>query len=306
MRGATIMTRCRHACLGLLCAAGLAQAAPPARVVGLGGAITEIVYALDAGGSLVGADASSIYPPEALKLPKVGYYRSFSVEGVVSLKPELVLASDQSGPPQALEQLRRLGGKVVVLPSAPTVSALDQRILGSAEALDRIAAGKALVARIHHELGALRELAPAASDGRQPRPRVLLVSSHTGKMLAAGDDTAGGEMLKLVGATNVLAGQTGYKPFSAEAAAALRPDVIVTTSMSVQAGGGAQAFLAQPGLNATPAARNRRIVVMDDLLLLGFGPRLPDALRQLQAGLRGDGTAGIGNTGGAPGAGGSR
>lgn len=269
----------RHALLFLLCIAGMTQAAPPARVVGLGGAITEIVYALDAGPSLVGADASSIYPPAALKLPKVGYYRTFSVEGVASLKPDLILASDQSGPPQSLEQLKRLGSKVVVLPSAPTLAALDQRILGSAQALDRNAQGKALVERIHAEL---RDIKPAA--GAQA-PRVLLVSSHTGKMQAAGDDTAGGEMLKLVGATNVVAGQTGYKPFSAEAAAALRPDVIVTTTMSIEANGGADGFLAQPGLNATPAAKNRRIVVMDDLLLLGFGPRLPEALRQLQAGV---------------------
>lgn len=270
------MTLLRQALLSLLCAAGMTHAAPPARVVGLGGAITEIVYALDAGGTMVGADSSSIYPPAALKLPKVGYYRTFSVEGVASLKPNLVLASDQSGPTQAFEQLQRLGSKVVVLPSAPTLAALDQRILGVAAALDMQARGTALVDRLHAEL---REIKPPAQ-----RLRVLMVSSHTGKMQAAGEDTAADAMLALAGATNVLAGQTGYKPFSAEAAAALKPDVIVTTTMSVSASGGVDKFLAQPGLNATPAARQKRVIVMDDLLLLGFGPRLPDALRQLQAG----------------------
>lgn len=270
------MTLLRQALLSLLCAAGMTHAAPPARAVGLGGAITEIVYALDAGGTMVGADSSSIYPPEALKLPKVGYYRTFSVEGVASLKPNLVLASDQSGPTQAFEQLQRLGSKVVVLPSAPTLAALDQRILGVAAALDMQARGTALVDRLHAEL---REIKPPAQ-----RLRVLMVSSHTGRMQAAGEDTAADAMLALAGATNVLAGQTGYKPFSAEAAAALKPDVIVTTTMSVSASGGVDKFLAQPGLNATPAARQKRVIVMDDLLLLGFGPRLPDALRQLQAG----------------------
>jgi iron complex transport system substrate-binding protein len=259
-----------------------ARAARPARVVGLGGPVTEIVYALDAGASLVGVDASSNYPPEALRLPKVGYYRAFSVEGVASLKPDLVLASDQSGPPQSLDQLRRLGARVVVVPSAPTVEALDRRILDVAAALGIDARGKTLVDDIHAQLGQIR---PAA------RPvRVLLVSSHTGKLLAAGDDTAGAAMLKLAGATNVFAGQASYKPFSAEAAAALRPDVIVTTTMSVNASGGVPAFLAQPGLSATPAARAGRVVVMDDLLLLGFGPRLPEALRQLEAGLGGQAT----------------
>lgn len=271
------MTLWRPALMSLLCAAGLAQAAPPARVVGLGGAVTEIVYALDAQASLVGADASSIYPPAALKLPKVGYYRSVSVEGLASLKPDLVLAADHAGPPQALEQIRRLGTRIVTLPSASTLAALDQRILGTATALEIPERGRALVGRLHAEL---RDIRPAA----QP-VRVLIVSSHTGRMQGMGQDTPGHAMLMLAGGTNVLANQTGFKPFSAEAAAALKPDVIVTTAMSVSASGGPEAFLAQPGLNATPAARQRRIVVMDDLLLLGFGPRLPEALRLLQAGL---------------------
>lgn len=266
----------RAALLLLLCSASLAQAAAPARVVGLGGPITEIVYALGAGERLVGADASSIYPAEAHRLPKVGYYRSFSIEGVASLKPDLVLASEDSGPPQALEQLRRLGSPVVVLPSAPSLEALDQRIMGVAKALGIEARGAALVQKLHAELQAVQP-SPA-------KPRVLLISSHTGRLQGAGDDTAAAAMLKLLDARNVLAGQRGYKPLSAEAAVALRPEVIVTGSMSVDASGGLDAFLAQPGLAATPAAKSRRVVVLDDLLLLGFGPRLPEALRLLDAG----------------------
>lgn len=266
----------RAALLLLLGSASLAHAAP-ARVVGLGGPVTEIVYALDAGDRLVGADASSIYPPAAQQLPKVGYYRSFSIEGVASLKPDLVLASDQSGPPQALEQLRKLGSPVVLLPSDPSLEALDQRIMGVARALEIEARGRALVQKIHADLKAL----PANGS----KPRVLLVSSHTGKLQGAGGDTAAAAMLKLIGATNVLASQQGYKPLSAEAAVALRPDVIVTSTLSVESSGSVDAFLAQPGLGATPAAKGKRVVVMEDLLLLGFGPRLPEALRQLQAGI---------------------
>ncbi|MNY34131.1 Hemin-binding periplasmic protein HmuT precursor [compost metagenome] len=168
---------------------------------------------------------------------------------------------------------------MVVLPSAPNLAALDQRILGVAKALDIEARGKALVQKIHAELKAVQ---PGAA-----KPRVLLISSHTGKLQGAGDDTAAAAMLKLIGATNVLASQQGYKPLSAEAAVALRPDVIVTGNMSVDASGGVDAFLAQPGLAATSAAKSRRVIVMDDLLLLGFGPRLPEALRQLQAGIAG-------------------
>ena len=276
----------RRAALALLGAAALvprqgrAQAATSAaRVVALGGTVTEIVYALGAGDRLVGVDDSSLYPEAATRLPKVGYYRGFSVEGVASLAPDLVLASDQAGPPQAMAQLRRLGPRVVVLPSAPTLDALAHRIEGAAAALDRREPAQALVAQIRREVKRMAQL-----PGGQ---RVLLVSSRTGKLEGAGRETAADAMIRLAGAVNVLGGERGYKPLSGEGAAALAPDVIVTTTMSVAASGGLDAFVAQPGIAVTPAARKRRVVVMDDLLLVGFGPRLPEALRQLRAGLAG-------------------
>ncbi len=259
------------------CAVGAAPAAPAQRVVSLGGALTEIVFALGAGDRLVGVDSSSLYPPAATRLPQVGYYRSFSVEGVASLRPGLVLASDQAGPPQALAQLERLGPQVVLLPSAPTLPALEKRIAGVAAALGLQVEGEALAGRIRTDV---------ARFAQSPRhQRVLVVSSHTGKLQGAGAGTAADAVLHLVGATNVLASNPGYKPLSAEALAGLRPEVIVTSTMSIGAAGGLDAFLAQPGIAVTPAARAGKVVVLDDLLLLGFGPRLPEALRMLQAGI---------------------
>ena len=86
--------------------------------------------------------------------------------------------------------------------------------------------------------------------------------------------------MALAGLVNVMQGQQGYKPLSAEAVGALAPDVLIVTSMSVEASGGLDALL--PGLASTEAAAKRRVVVMDDLLLLGLGPRLPQALTQLK------------------------
>jgi len=256
-----------------------AFAAPARRIVSLGGVVTEIVFALGAGDRVVGVDDSSIYPSAAQKLPKVGYYRGFSIEGVASLNPDVVLASDQAGPPEALEQLRRLGKTVVMLPSAPTVEALATRIDGVAAALGEKAGGDQLVARIREQVAAATQ-----SPGGQ---NVLLVSSRAGKLEGAGRETAADAVLRLAGARNVLAGERGYKALSAEGAVSLKPEVIVTTTMSVSAAGGLDAFLAQPGIAVTPAAKSRRVVVMDDLLLLGFGPRLPEALKALQDGLSG-------------------
>jgi heme transport system substrate-binding protein len=252
------------------------HAATPQRIVTLGGSLTEIVYALGAESQLVGVDQSSSYPPAAAQLPQVGYYRNFSVEGVIGLTPTLILASDQAGPPEALKHLQQLGPRVVILPAAPTVDALEQRIRGAAKALALTPRGEQLIARLRSALTPL---------GVKEKPRTLLLMGRDSQLQGAGANTAADSILQLTGAVNVLAAQQGYKPLSPEALVTLAPEVIVSTRMTVETLGGRDKLLAAPGIALTPAAQQNRIVIMDDLLLLGFGPRLPEALRELRAGL---------------------
>ncbi|QZA78008.1 hemin ABC transporter substrate-binding protein [Deefgea tanakiae] len=244
------------------------------RVVSLGGPLTEIVYALNAGNRLVAVDQSSVYPAAANQLPKVGYYRQFSVEGVLSAKPDLILASDQAGPPEALEQLRRMGRRVVVLPSGPTMPDLEKRIYGVAAALGLRDDGRKMVADLQKQVGVLAQ--------KPNQTRALMLMSRTGAPEGAGKNTSADAMMNLAGMSNVLAKQQGYKPLSQESLAALRPDVIITTTRSVESLGGIDKMLASPGLSQSPAAKQKRVLVMDDLLLLGFGPRLPEALTELK------------------------
>jgi iron complex transport system substrate-binding protein len=250
----------------------------PQRVVTLSGSLTEIVYALNAQETLVGVDQSSSFPAPATQLPQVGYYRNFSVEGVAALKPTLVLANDQAGPPEAIARLQQLGPRVVVLPSAATVEALEGRIRGVARELGASARGERLIAAIRASL---------ASTATSKAPRALLLMGRDSHLQGAGRNTAADSMLRLTGAENVLATQEGYKPISPEALAALAPEVIITTRMTVESVGGEDKLMASPGIALTPAAKQGRIIVMDDLLLLGFGPRLPEALSELRAGFAG-------------------
>lgn len=273
----------RHLLAWPLLAVGLGVRAAPAprRVVSLGGVVTEIVHALGAEDQLVGVDQSSLYPPSARTLPQVGYFRGFAVEGVLSLRPDLVLASDQAGPPEALAQLRAIGVPLVLVASAPNVKALEQGIDTVADALALDAEGQARARELRQRLDeAVRPVAHAVP------PRVLILSSHTGRLQAAGGGSAPDALLHLAGGVNAFT-QRGYKPVSAEAVAAARPDVILTSTLSVQAAGDVRAFAAQPGIALTPAGRDGRIIVLDDLLLLGFGPRLPQALAQVRAELFG-------------------
>lgn len=252
-----------------------AQAAPPERVVTLGGSVTEIVYGLGQGGRLVGDDQSSLYPEAATRLPRVGYYRAVPVEGVLALKPDLVLASEQAGPPEALKRLGEVGVRLVSVPDTPSVDSLKARIRAVAGALDVTPAGEQMVRDVTREL-AKAEAMPAT------RARALLLINRNGAPQGAGRGTAAAEVMHLAGLANVLDGQQGYKPLSPEAIGALAPDLIIITRESLQASGGLDGFTRLPGIAVTQAAAKQRIIVMDDLLILGLGPRLPQALIQLK------------------------
>src|SRR4029453_10639939 len=86
----------------LFCSSHL-RADSPHRIVSIGGAVTEILYRLGRQDEIVGVDSTSLFPEEALKTKKyVGYVRQLGAEGVLSLNPTLVIASEGAGPPDAL------------------------------------------------------------------------------------------------------------------------------------------------------------------------------------------------------------
>lgn len=100
---------------------------------------------------------------------------------------------------------------------------------------------------------------------------------------SSGYDNCPAFLLRLSGMENVADGMQGYKPVSAETLAALAPDLIFTTTSSAESSGGLAAFAAHPGVVATPAAKAGRVVAIDDLLLLGMGPRVADAVSLLRS-----------------------
>jgi iron complex transport system substrate-binding protein len=250
-------------------------AAGSARILTLGGAVTETVFALGCGDRLVGTDLTSRYPAAAAALPKTGYLRALGAEGVLSLRPDLILASADAGPPAALRQIAAGGVRIVTLEEAHTPDTALDRIAAIATALDRDAAP--LLARMRGDLAQLR----ADIAALRVRPRVMfLLSAGRGAPLAAGAGTAAEGMIHLAGASNAIAG-TSYRPVSAEAVLLAAPDIIVTTDDTLAGVGGVAGLLALPGMAATSAGRAGRVAAFDALYLLGFGPRLAPALRDL-------------------------
>jgi iron complex transport system substrate-binding protein len=250
------------------------------RIVTVGGALTETVFALGAGDRLVGADTTSTFPEAALALPRVGYQRALSAEGVLSLRPTVVVATPDAGPPVVLAQLRSAGVAIVTLPGEPSVEAARARIRGVAEMLGRPDQGEALVQ------GLDRDLERARQGRSAPAPRVLFVMHHGGATpVVSGTGTAAAAMISLAGGVNAVPGYRGYRPLSAESIVVAAPDVIVTTTATLNTLGGAEAMLRLPGIALTPAGRARRIVSLDALYLLGFGPRTGLAVLELSRGL---------------------
>lgn len=270
-------------------AAGAASAAAagkdaPRRVVVAGGALTEIVYALGAQDRVIANDLTSLYPEAATQLPKVGYLRSLSAEGVLSLHPDLLLAGAEAGPPNVLSQIAAAGVPVKRFRHGYTAELVNDNIREVAAALRIPGDGARVSNRFMSDWLRAREDIERRW-GIQKRPRVLFILGHTGnQVMVAGQDTAADAMLAYAGAENALRGFNGYRPLTAEAAVAAQPDVLLTTTAgpaSDDRGDPAATLLAQPGLANTPAGRARRVVSFDALYLLGFGPRLPQAIADL-------------------------
>lgn len=279
----TPVVRAWFACLFIAlagaCHSGLA-AATPQRVVSLGGSVTEIVYALKQGHTLIGSDLSSVYPEQALQLPRVGYYRSLPLEGLVSLRPDLILASEQAGPPDVLARVQQLGISVESVRDNGSLDGLYARIRAIAVALGVAEQGTELAKQVQANIDA------ALADAKRTLPAgnpvsAVMVLKRTSQMMGAGANTTAGNLLRLAGLHNPLSAQPGYKPLSAEAVASMQPELIITTTSSIEAVGGKEAFLNTPGINLTPAAKRGQLLVIDDMLILGLGPRTAQSIDAL-------------------------
>lgn len=248
------------------------------RIVTLGGPVTEIVFALGMSKHVIGVDTSSLYPEVVTKLPQVGYQRQLAAEGVLALKPDLILGTTQAGPATALAQLRDSGVTVLILPSVDSIDGAKVKIQGIAQALGREKQGMELIKKLDDDLAKAQELLKTVKT----RPKVMFIYARgAGSVSVAGTKTSADEMIKLAGGENVITTYEGYKPLTAEAAVAAAPDVILMLSLGLDSISGVDGLLKQPGIDQTPAGKNKRVVAMDDLLLLGFTPRVGSAILEL-------------------------
>ena len=260
----------------------LTERAEPVRIVTAGAAVTEIVSGLGLAPQIVAVDTSSKDLEETRDKPDVCYVRMLGAECILSQKPDLVLVSGEAGPPPVLEQIKAAGVDVVVIPNGYSLDNIDDKIRAIAAATDRVEDGEKLITRVEADVQALRA-ATAANEGERPGV-IFLLARHGGNLMAAGTETAAHAMIEASGGRNVGASFTGYKPLSAEIFATATPDFVI---VSESVGGDDTELLARvPGLGATPAGRQLRVIRVDDVAFLGFGPRTPSAATEVALALR--------------------
>lgn len=261
---------CAVLCLTVLSPLHAAQ-----RIVSIGGDVTEIIYALGAGSELVARDSTSTHPEQAGKLPDVGYMRQLNAEGILSMQPTLVLASDLAQPSLALQQVAQSQVQVVHVPGTATLDTVAEKIRVIAAALHRETQGTQLIASYHQQLAAVKRSALPV--------KVLFILSHGGmSSMVAGQDTAAEAIITSAGAQNAMQGFSRYRPLSQEGIVAAAPDLLLLTGDGVRTLGGLDNVWKLPGMAMTPAGKNRRVLVVDDMALLGFGLQTPAVLARLR------------------------
>ena len=236
------------------------------RIISAGSAVTELILALHAEQSLIAVDVTSQLP-EDQQLPKIGYHRRLSAEGLLALSPTKLIGSDEMGPASVLQQLKSTGVDIEVVNTQANVDGLKARIDQIAAILNKPQEAQQLKSLVDQQVQSLK-----ANQPTNQKKKVLFLLIHEGRAAnVAGTDTTPDAIINLAGAINPAADKiTAYKPLSSESMVEMQPDVILVSGRSFEKLGGPDAIIKMmPLLAATPAGQNKQIMTIDGAALVG-------------------------------------
>ncbi|KII17239.1 hemin ABC transporter substrate-binding protein [Phaeobacter sp. S60] len=262
----------------------IALAEMPKRIVSVGGSVTEIIYALGQQDRLIGRDRTSTYPTAALALPDIGYARALSPEGVLSVAPDMIIAIEGAGPPETLDVLKSAQVDYVSVPEIFSADGITAKIRTVGAALGKEAEAEALAQTVTRDLRSA-EADAASVAGEHPKKVLFILSTRGGRIMAGGANSAADSIIRMAGAVNAVTDFDGYKPMTDEAVSKAAPDVILMMDRGGDHGAAIEDLLAMPSIAPTPAAQTGKVVRMNGLHLLGFGPRTASAVTELNQAL---------------------
>ncbi len=267
----------------LLCVFGSAVVqAEGARWISTGGALSEWIVELGGETNLVAVDTTSRYPERLTQLPNVGYQRQLSAEGILALRPDILLVTEEAGPPPILRQLRQAGVRIEQFDATPDLEQLAQTVSRLGQLMGRPAQAATHWQRYQASMQTQQQRVAKIRSSTKPA-RVLLLLSHAGaNSMAAGKNTLANWLIEQAGGINV-ASHEGHKVISQELLTSLDPDVVIIADRQLRGQRALTALWAQqPILANLRAVKQQRVVLLDTSLLVGgLGPRLPNTLQQL-------------------------
>ncbi|MGW7092110.1 heme/hemin ABC transporter substrate-binding protein [Streptomyces sp. NPDC054874] len=253
------------------------------RIVPLTGSLSEIVFTLGFGKQVVARDITATFE-QAEKLPVVTRAHDVSAESVLSLKPTIVLADTTTGPAEAIDQIRDAGIPLLVIEPAKELADVGRRIDTVAEALGVPSAGTELKERTEARIAAVQKSIPDHGGGEKPRVAFLYLRGSASVYLLGGAESGAGSLLEAAGAVDAGKESGLDKDFTAitsEALAKAAPDAILLMTKGFESVGGMDGLVKIPGIAETPAGMDRRIVTVDDGVLLNYGPRTDRVLAEI-------------------------
>jgi iron complex transport system substrate-binding protein len=261
------------------------DAAGTQRIVCIGQAYNEIIYALGAQANLVGVDYSSTYPPQIKKLPTVGYHRALSAEGILSLRPTLIIHDNNIGPDNVVRQLQALRVPMKTFQAKNDSVAGTQALLREMGAfLHQERRAAELCARMDREMAA----AAAAVKNYHTTPRVAII--HFGRASnvyllvgngGGGDASTAGKMVELAGGQMAIQQRGMQRMASPEIIAKSNPEIILMTEYGFDRLGSMEQAKTLPGVAETDAARHNRIYRVPEHELMYFGPQTGESIIEL-------------------------
>ncbi len=263
----------------LACGRGTTSDGP--RVVGVSKQINEFLYEIGAQDVLVARDLTSIYPPAIRSLPSVGYHRALSAEGIISMRPTMLLTDGNLGPDAVVEQVKKVGIPVVIMSPGSTVDSAQALMAQLGERFGRKNATDSVIAAWQH--GMDEAIADSARWTGAPKPRVLVM--HFGQLnnsyLALKRGSAADRIIGWAGGENAVDSVGGMMRLTPELIARAAPDVIIATDVGFDRMGSEDKFASLPGVALTPAAKSGRIYRVDETEVMYFGPRTPASIRKV-------------------------
>ena len=248
-------------------------------IVVAGGSITEIIYFLNLQNKLVGVDVTSNYPLNAKKLPSIGYIRNLSIEGLLSLKPNLILAEESIGPPIIVKQLNKTSVEFRIIKNNYTIDGINEKFLCISKILDI-----EIKNNINYKkfINNVKKLKSFVKNNNKEKKDILLILMMKGTSpIIAGKNTSGHGFIKMIGQNNSMGKVSGWKPVSSEQILIANPNYIIVTKRALKDFTSIEKFLKLPGISSTKAAKNKNVFIKDGMSLLGYGPRTINVAKEI-------------------------